>query len=840
MRFLGDTRALLAATCIEALEPDLVILDEFQRFRDLLQPNDGAGELARHLFEYSDGTSAVRILLLSATPYKMYTLQHEQAEDDHYKDFLKTCEFLSGGPTHSESLRTALQAYRGELFRLGQGAAPERLAQLKREIESFLRRYMCRTERLAAGDIADGMLREAPSPQLELLAEDVRAFAKLATVAETIDQPGVVEFWKSAPYLLSFMDQYKLKQEVLDAVTQPAGTVRDLLKASAELFVDWPAFRNYRRLDPQNARLRWLEQWLEETSAWQLLWLPPSLPYWTLEGALSTAQRYGITKLLLFSSWTVVPKAVASLVSYEVERRIFRQLDENPRNTAADRRRRRPRLRFARTEGRLTGMPVLGLLYPSVALATLVEPLREPSDTAETLVTVQTRAEAWLRPHVEVLVARYGHAIGREDETWYWAAPILLDLEVAEDSTREWFKRPELAAAWSHGSEHEEADDRWSDHVDHARRLVTGELGLGAPPSDLLAVVARLALAGPGVAALRALTRGPDHGRLCQALPVRDAAASVAWAFRSLFNQPEAMALVRARRPDRPYWQLILDYAAEGCLQAVLDEYAHLARDLEGLIDASREDAARDVASAIVEALSLRTSTAQVDDLDLDAQTRSELVTRRRIRNHFALRFASQEAEDGAAGARIERVRASFNSPFWPFILTTTAVGQEGLDFHAYSHALVHWNLPSNPVDLEQREGRVNRYKGHAVRKNVASRYGREVLHEARNDPWTRLFAMAQEEDGAQGDGLVPYWLYAGPAAIERHAPALPLSRDTLQLERLKRSLAVYRMVFGQPRQDDLMAYLLDHLGGARLRKLTPMLQIDLRPGPMPSNRSGN
>ena len=44
----------------------------------------------------------------------------------------------------------------------------------------------------------------------------------------------------------------------------------------------------------------------------------------------------------------------------------------------------------------------------------------------------------------------------------------------------------------------------------------------------------------------------------------------------------------------------------------------------------------------------------------------------------------------------------------------STSIGQEGLDFHTYCHAVVHWNLPSNPVDMEQREGRVHRYKGHA------------------------------------------------------------------------------------------------------------------------------
>ncbi len=38
----------------------------------------------------------------------------------------------------------------------------------------------------------------------------------------------------------------------------------------------------------------------------------------------------------------------------------------------------------------------------------------------------------------------------------------------------------------------------------------------------------------------------------------------------------------------------------------------------------------------------------------------------------------------------------------------------------AGGHSIVHWNLPSNPVDLEQREGRIHRYKGHALRKNIA------------------------------------------------------------------------------------------------------------------------
>ena len=72
-RFVGDLRRLLAATCIRALEPDLIIMDEFQRFKNLLGGEDEAALLARGLFDYENEHSRARVLLLSATPYKMYT-----------------------------------------------------------------------------------------------------------------------------------------------------------------------------------------------------------------------------------------------------------------------------------------------------------------------------------------------------------------------------------------------------------------------------------------------------------------------------------------------------------------------------------------------------------------------------------------------------------------------------------------------------------------------------------------------------------------------------------------------------------------------------------------------
>jgi hypothetical protein len=152
------------------------------------------------------------------------------------------------------------------------------------------------------------------------------------------------------------------------------------------------------------------------------------------------------------------------------------------------------------------------------------------------------------------------------------------------------------------------------------------------------------------------------------------------------------------------------------------------------------------------------------------------------------------------------------------------------LDFHTYCHAVVHWNLPSNPVDLEQREGRVHRYKGHAIRKNVASRHGKSGVTSSTQDPWAQMFleAVAKRLPGATD--LTPFWIYSGAAKIQRHVLALPLSRDQDRMEALRKSLVVYRMVFGQIRQDDLISFLLARFPESEIAAIAKDLRIDLTP----------
>ncbi len=208
-----------------------------------------------------------------------------------------------------------------------------------------------------------------------------------------------------------------------------------------------------------------------------------------------------------------------------------------------------------------------------------------------------------------------------------------------------------------------------------------------------------------------------------------------------------------------------------------------------------------------------------------------ELFVKRALRARFALRFGDNRVDEDRDSFRPTLVREAFNSPFWPFVLVTTSVGQEGLDFHLYCHSVVHWNLPANPVDLEQREGRVHRYKGHAVRKNLACAYPRAALAAKDGDPWAALFSEGANRRTSDENDLVPSWIFTdGPARIERLVPTLPLSRDEARLIALKRSLAAYRLAFGQPRQEDLVAFLRQTLTEEEVERVSEELRIDLAP----------
>ena len=191
------------------------------------------------------------------------------------------------------------------------------------------------------------------------------------------------------------------------------------------------------------------------------------------------------------------------------------------------------------------------------------------------------------------------------------------------------------------------------------------------------------------------------------------------------------------RQREVSYWHVFLDNAISGNLKAMSDEYFHILVESHGVRGKSQAKFASQITKEFSEALSLRTGYSQADMFNA-TQRRVVSEAPLQIPNRFAMRFGVRERDDTAETTRPAQLQSAFNSPFWPFVLASTSVGQEGLDFHPYRHAVVHWNLPSNPVDLEQREGRVHRYKAHALRKNIASCFSDSAISSSEADPWKR------------------------------------------------------------------------------------------------------
>jgi hypothetical protein len=650
-----------------------------------------------------------------------------------------------------------------------------------------------------------------------------------------------MEYWKSAPYLLNFMEDYELKRKLDNAIegsTQGPDLIQAMAAAGPAL-LRREDIERYQEVDPGNARLRSLLNDTVDRGTWKLLWIPASLPYYQGADPFSDPKLAGFTKRLVFSSWRVVPKAIASILSYSAERQMIRSFRKKAQNTSDAREKRRPLLRFTFSKGRPTGMAVLGLIYPCRTLADGFDPFRLSAaqlargsrpTSGELVQAIEAKIREMLGAQLSLASTKGGPA----DESWYWVAPLLLDLDNDRNAVRNWFARPELDRIWTRedGARPDGSGRGWQRHVQEARQLINGKTSLnalGPPPDDLCQVLAQLAIAGPGVCALRALTRVTASMPTEGGFEPQDTAASLGHAFLHLFNLPEVMAIVRDRNKKIAYWQRVLDYCVAGNLQAVLDEYAHVLIESEGLLDKRRNEAARTIGRKMQGCLSLRTSTAQAYTFQ-SGRRRVRPGDPLRLRTRFAMRFGDQDTDDASSEpTRADHVRSAFNSPFWPFVLASTSVGQEGLDFHPYCHAVVHWNLPSNLVDMEQREGRVHRYKGHALRKNIAGGFV-AAIDNGQTDPWTMLFEAARSSRAADQNDLFPYWVATGEAKIERHVPMLPNSREVPHLKLLRRTLVLYRMVFGQNRQEDLVDYLQTRFSPEEVNRLIEVCRIDLSP----------
>src|SRR5690625_2694140 len=243
----------------------------FQRNRRSL----GRHALAHRLI----AAERAKVLVLSATHYKMYTLPDEPSGDDHYRDFSNTIEFLTGTGTAREITNDLRRLREGILQRTPEGHAAA--AEAQRRVQAALRRVMSRTERLAATPNRDGMLTERELGNMTLEPQDVEEWLAADALASHLGTHDPFEYWRSAPYTANLMDRtgYQIQKRFMAEAQQQDPGLRRLLREHSHVLLKWEKIRRYEPIEPRNAKMRALIDDLTTREAWRLAWIPPSLPY---------------------------------------------------------------------------------------------------------------------------------------------------------------------------------------------------------------------------------------------------------------------------------------------------------------------------------------------------------------------------------------------------------------------------------------------------------------------------------------------------------------------------------------------------------------------------------
>lgn len=770
---INRLRRIFADLSLSMLKPDLIIMDEFQRFSSLLDYDNGSEQsaVARKFFEQGEqGDSSSQqpmILLLSATPYKPYTTLEELADsnhDAHYDDFHKLMKFLfkrsgnvakedDSSDTEDYNFKKVWEDYSNKLSHISTSEFEVLLAS-KKSAEKMMYQSICRTERLRESLIhTDETVRE-----LSISSDDILSYCEMQNIVRackeaSLNMPGKKFSWanvpmdyvKSSPYLLSFMDKYELKSQIKNIYEDKRA---NFPKPSERVLLRRKDIENFRPLPMRNARMEYLSKMMlgPGNSAALLLWVPASRPYYhdtKNDFKNPFAINRDFSKVIVFSAWEMVPRMVSTLMTYEVER------------IATPSGHKKSGYESTTGENRLKTDAQEILTFPSEYLAGLYDPQKYfNSDIKQ------------IKEEIKAVIEK--------------------DLEGIPVINRRNYSKILNVLKW--------LEDR-------------GEPRTEDIPANTANLLTDMAIASPGVCLYRLLkdkdlVAGRDNSQ-----------KGVAQNFVSLFNTRIAGNIIDRFsnklkikfKGANSYLDKVMRYCVMGNLQAVLDEYAHLIC-ADGKDSERNKKIARQLRDSFLGGANLKV------DTDCSFASSDDKFS---MRISYAVPYAKLKSDASEKSfKRSNSVRNAFQSPFYPFVLTSTSVGQEGLDFHWYCRKVMHWNLPSNPQNLEQREGRINRFKCLAIRRNLSRM-------DCQSTTWEDLFENAQKRVKAEFDTtypeIVPNWCLPQDWIdkdkeniewIERIVPQYPLSNDVSRYNRLIKVLTLYRLTLGQPRQEELLTLL--------------------------------
>lgn len=846
-------RHLLTKICLEFLSADLIILDEFQKYAVILgaTPDEKispAMELAQAVFELKD----TKVLMLSATPFKPYTTLAEQEKSDgHYKEFQRVLNFLlkRKTPEFWHELETDRRLFFSKLNNPSEALNNlDDTIKLKERIQQKYCEAIVRTERNKVSDDRNILVKSSLDAPIQVQTSYIQDFISFDNIIQKLRETGKyriatpIEYSKSCPFAFSFLEGYQIKEN-LDEMKEDEG-FKKLLEENKSAWINLNEIERYNPLGGglensivPNAKMQFLIDKLNKVESWKWLWVPPTINYYKPEKVYP--ENTDFSKILIFSSWKMVPRAISTIVSYEAEQHVMNgyfhlnkeDIKENYFTDKDGKKRRKPApiLTFKKKSGTSisSAMSLFTLLYPSKFLSELYDPENNIFQSKSITDIINDLSTKISREFYKLKLDRFINKEGTSDR-WYWAAPLLLDKYKYLNTLDMVTLLEELVTNdISINSDNYEKDEEVTGKNEklHIEDMIDSfnnpdKIRLGTIPDKLFDNLALICISSPSICFARSINK----------LMTKKYEDTFKYAYSfgiskmHFFNKPENIAIVKTSLSENTdsYWLSVLKYCLNGNLQSSLDEFIHL------LIDSGNNIS--EIQTFFSDVLSLKTVPIKIDD---SVSFRKGLT--KRIRTHYAVDFGTQDLETESGTGRVLNVRQAFNSPYRPFILASTSIGQEGLDFHYYCGQVMHWNLPGNAIDIEQREGRINRYKGLIIRKNVVEKYLNKIGKKYTGDIWNALFAEAQltEGKGKSKCELVPFWHIesVNDIKIERIVPLYPFSKDILKYKSLKDTLTYYRLTFGQPRQEELVETLHEsRLNPDEIETLRKNLLIDLSP----------
>ena len=774
LQLIAHLRNALAASAIEQVKPDLVIFDEFQRFRDLLDPQQD--EAAQRVIGRLRGDGSINppaLLLLSATPYRLFTRRwEEEVGASHRSEFFELVEFLYGGDVDAQQKRkqceNAFSHLEAEL-RKGQPTSIE-ATQARLQVEELLCPIVARTERASHQDGWDDFHTECLNAPIA--PEDLSIFRHLSLSFDNACRSSAVPYWTSIPMPMQSMgNHYVAWKSAVAANVDGTPQLSEQMRDHHETPDVWP-----------HPRLRALQE-LARPEQLAVPWLPPTAAWWPLRGVWKNQQQPP-RKLLVFSRFRAVPQVIASTISFDLESKLLK--GDKLSYSEVSRRR-----HLSATD---TRHPLLGLFHTSPFLINTTDPLAARSNDIHTI-----RCE--IRRQLKKALSELGIAIrdkGPSLPPWR----ILARLEQAAGNW-EWIRE-----AWY--CIHDKVATGESEDSGLAQLLADWNEEAYQPlesiKSDNFNTLVDYALGSPGVVVGRALRRHWPEALT----DIRDRQGqlrfrqTLAASWMGLRNYLDQRWFYNAIRKDKEsYPDALMRVVVDGNLEAVLDEHLWIVSRLRSL---SQEE----LAIELREGLTIKTGMFFLHPLQGKKDDTFSL------RCHVAMPFVQarvQSLEGEEKPIRTDEMRRAFNTPFWPYVLATTSVGQEGLDFHAWCDTLVHWDLCRNPVDLEQREGRIQRFGGLSIRRAIAGRLAAEAMAARAGDesPWTRIELMANDTMSDKS-GLAPWWV-CKDGTVNRYVFDVPTSNQKYWLQWMKEQRLLYRLALGQPNQEDLIEVLSSKLG---------------------------